>query len=84
MPGLAAICPHANTEKMDDAVSEEEFIERDLEIVERCDAILMLPGYEHSQGAIAEMRHAVSCSLPVFSWDDLKPLRDWAVERQHG
>ncbi len=83
MPGLAAICPHANTEKMDDAVSEDEFITRDLEIVSRCDAILMLPGWEASQGAEQERRRAALLGLPIFFWCDLKPLWNWAVERRH-
>ena len=79
--GAAAICPHTNTYKMDMAVEPEEFVERDLEIVRRCDAVLMLPGWEKSSGAQRERDAATEAGLPIFYWSDLSALEGWINER---
>jgi hypothetical protein len=42
------------------------FIEGDLEIIARCDAILMLPGWERSEGSRMEYSRAVELRMPVY------------------
>ncbi len=41
--GYAVICPHLNTHDFDDEISYEDILAGDLEIVRRCDIIVMLP-----------------------------------------
>lgn len=80
--GGVAICPHTNTYKMDMAIDPEEFVERDLEIVRRCDAVLALPGWEKSKGATAEIKEAWRMCIPVFQWNQINKLEEFIHERQ--
>ena len=65
--GWAVICPHANTLLMDGPdIKPQTFIDGDLEIIRHCDAILMLPGWEGSQGAQMEYSLAVELGMPIY------------------
>lgn len=68
--GYAVICPHANTRHFDGIVGADDFIEGDLVLVERCDLVVFLPNWAHSQGAKQEFRHAVQHGKPVYLWRD--------------
>jgi hypothetical protein len=65
--GWAVICPHANTLFMDGPdIAAMNFIEGDLAIIDRCDAILMLPGWERSEGSKMEYSRAVELGMPIY------------------
>lgn len=64
--GFAAICPHANTRFFDGALSNDIFLEGDLEIVRRCDALLMTADWALSAGAMGERSLALDLGIPVF------------------
>ncbi len=69
--GFAVICPHTNTIMMGgEDLPPEIFLEGDLEILRRCDAILMMKGFEHSQGAIKEWKLAKELDIPVIYQQD--------------
>jgi hypothetical protein len=63
--GYAVICPHLNTHDFDDEVSYEDVLAGDLEIVRRCDVIVMLPDWENSNGAKQEYEEAKRWRLRV-------------------
>lgn len=65
--GAAAVCPHTNTRYFDGAAPDAAFLEGDLEILRRCDAVILVDGWEHSAGASAEAREALRCGLPIFT-----------------
>ena len=46
----------------------EAWLAYDFDVIERCDALVRLPG--HSPGADAEVEHAGNVGVPVFMWDD--------------
>ena len=73
--GAVAICPHANTAHFQDAAPDYVWLKGDLEILRRCDGILMLPTYKESHGAKAEMQEALTLGMPVFF--DHAQLKDW-------
>lgn len=73
--GMAAICPHANTRFFDKAAPDEAFLDGDLAILRRCDAVLLTPDWARSQGALGEKLEAARCGIPVFF--TLKALDDW-------
>lgn len=70
--GFAAICPHSNTRFFDGALPDAVFLEAGLEILRRCDAVLLVKGWEDSKGTHAEIAEAYDRGIPVFtSLDDL-------------
>jgi hypothetical protein len=66
--GGAAICPHKNTAGFGGAfgISDETWLEGALEIMRRCDAVWMLPGWESSEGAKQEKAVAEYYKLPLL------------------
>lgn len=64
--GFTAVCPHLNTFLMDRLGPPEMFIERDLEILAKCDAVVVLPRYHESTGTLGEIRFAQEHRIPVF------------------
>ena len=71
--GAAAICPHANTAHFQDAAPDHVWLDGDLELLKRCDAVLLTPDWERSNGACAEKATAEAARIPVlFSVADLE------------
>ena len=65
--GHAAICPHLNSMFMDGPdLESEQFILGDLEIIKKCDAMVMMDGWGLSPGAKREHGLARSIGIPVF------------------
>ena len=63
--GLFALCPHKNTEHFDKELADV-FIEGTKEMLRRCDAVLLVPGWTASVGALGELTEARRLGLPVF------------------
>lgn len=64
--GFTAISPHLNTAHFQDAAPDEVWLNGDLEILRRCDAVLVVPNWEHSKGTRAEIEFAEAIDIPVF------------------
>ena len=64
--GAACICPHTNTRFYQGAAPDEVWLDGDLEILARCDAVLMTPDWEKSSGARAEHDFAAARGLVVL------------------
>lgn len=73
--GHAAICPHLNTAHFHGAADDSVWLEGDLEIMKRCDAVLMTPDWKRSAGAAAEKQEAEKAGIPVF--ESLAGLEDY-------
>lgn len=56
--GYAVICPHKNTALLDGIATDEVFLQGDLEILKRCDLLVLLPRWQESAGAVAEHDYA--------------------------
>lgn len=63
--GWAAICPHANSRFFSGAAPDDVWLLGDLAILTKCDAVLMVPGWQHSEGARQERTVARSLKIPV-------------------
>lgn len=74
--GHAALCPHTNTRFFQGAAEDHVWLEGDLAMLARCDAVLMTPDWRKSAGATAEHNYAASKSIPVFY--SLEALKQWA------
>lgn len=64
--GAAAICPHTNTRFFQGAAPDHLWLDGDLAILAKCDAILMTPDWSRSTGATAEKEFAEARGIPVF------------------
>ena len=76
--GYTVICPHANSALMN-TVSNEDFIERDLGIVERCDVVFMLPNWRKSTGAVMEFLHAEIHNKDIIVLGHIKDAHGFKV-----
>lgn len=64
--GAAALCPHTNTRFFQGAAPDSVWLDGDLEMLARCDALLTVDNWKDSQGARAEVEHAKTLNIPVF------------------
>jgi len=80
--GAVALCPHSNTGLFDGECPDEVWLQGDLELLRRSDAILMMGKWQYSQGASAEYRAAQQLGLPIFNEPAVtdSELHDWIVE----
>lgn len=74
--GYTVICPHMNTAffDFDCSVDNSVYLAGDLEILERCDAIVMLPNWEQSDGARAELDFAQRMNIPDYKYPNMPLL----------
>lgn len=76
--GWYPVIPHCNTAHMeDDLVHGDEFwLAGTLELMTRCDAVVLVDGWEGSVGTAGEIAKADQIHLPVFRGLDLLPSAD--------
>src|SRR4051794_21675202 len=73
--GAACICPHKNTALFGGAADDSVWLEGDLEMMRRCDAVLCTDDWQRSVGAIEEVRVAKEVGIPVF--ETIAQLQAW-------
>lgn len=73
--GFAPVCMHTTGRFLFGEVSETKMLDASLELVRRCDAVLLLEGYEQSAGAVSELNAAIDADVPTFH--TLAELREW-------
>jgi hypothetical protein len=71
--GYAVICPHLNTANFEEdcKCAYDDYIKGDLQIVSRVDAVVLLPGWQDSNGAKLEAVHAKQHGIPVTEYPAL-------------
>ena len=72
---MCALCPHLNTAHFQGAAPDEVWLNGDLELLKRCDAVLLVPGWNKSTGTLAEIDFARQHCIPVFK--TFEDLREW-------
>ena len=73
--GYAVICPHKNTAFMGGLCPDETWLKGDLEILKRCDVIVMIPGSANSIGACDELDLALEMGIQVIYEDPAFKVR---------
>jgi len=66
VPGWCAICPHTNTRFFQGAAPDEVWLQGDLEILRRCDGVVLTKDWLRSSGARAEVKEAIRCGIPIY------------------
>jgi hypothetical protein len=71
--GYPTITPHLNTANFSDdcTCTENTFLVGYRMMVKLCDGMVMLPGWEKSEGSIAERKYAESYQIPVWEWPEM-------------
>lgn len=64
--GHMPLTPHKNIAHMEGLADDAFFLAGTLELLRRCDAVILVPGWESSVGARAEVAEANRLGLPVF------------------
>lgn len=67
--GGVAMCPHKNTAGLGGAhgILDTTWLDGDLELLSRCDALWAIPGWDTSTGAKREVEYAKADGIPVFT-----------------
>lgn len=76
--GAAALCPHTNTRFFQGAAPDAVWLEGTLALLAKCDACMMVPNWELSQGARGELAYALEHNIPVFY--RMYELEEWLEE----
>jgi len=63
--GFAAITPHLNTAHFQDAAPDDVWLQGDLAILARCDAMIVTDDWQRSEGARNEVDFARSRGIPI-------------------
>lgn len=77
--GEVALCPHKNTAFFGGAADDSLWLDGDLVLLERSDAVLLVDGWENSSGTIDEVIFAITKNIPVFTC-----INSVAVWKYHG
>lgn len=73
--GAVCLCPQKNTAYFGGALPDSVWLDGDLELIRRSDAVLLMPSWESSDGAMREKAFAEQLGLPVCRTID--ELRKW-------
>ena len=64
--GMMPLCPHANTRHMEGLADDQFFLDGTMELLRRCDAVVLVPNWRDSAGARGEVTEAQRLGMPVF------------------
>lgn len=75
--GWFPVIPHSNTGHLDKKAKrpDEFWLEGTMEMMRRCDAVLLCPGWTTSSGTKAEIREAQALGIPIYEhYTELPPV----------
>ena len=64
--GIYAYCPHVHTAFKNGLADDDFWLSHGLEMVRRCDALVLIGDWRLSEGSMAEMALATEMGMPVF------------------
>lgn len=73
--GAMPLMPTSNTRSYAGTLDEKFWYEGTLELLRRCDALILTPGWEGSKGVASEIEEAKRLHLPVF--ERVEELKTW-------
>lgn len=73
--GAAPLIPHANTRFFHGTLTDEFWLAATIVMLDRCDAVMLVPQWQDSKGTLAEVERAKQRGLPVF--EGLYDLKVW-------
>lgn len=66
--GYMPVIPHANTAGFEHLceLGDEFWLDGTLELMRRCDAVVLVAGWQESSGTLGEIEEATALGIPVF------------------
>ena len=64
--GHYALCPHMNSMFMSGVCDEQQFLDGALEMLRRCDAVIMVDGWKQSGGSMLEFANAAGDHTTIY------------------
>jgi hypothetical protein len=79
--GYATISPHMNSGFMENSkgLGNVDMIKAYLDVVSRCDAVILVEGWEKSEGSLLEIDKAIEIGIPVY-----KTLQEFLQKNKEG
>ena len=74
------VCPHTQSRFFAGQLDEQYWIKLTMEMMRRCDAVLLVDRWEKSSGTLGEIEEAGRLEIPVFQ--DLEDLLIWTEEQE--
>jgi hypothetical protein len=70
--GWVPICPHLNTAFFGGAygLPDDVWLKGDLEIIKRCDFVVVISGWRFSNGTLHEIEVAKQAGKHIYYWED--------------
>jgi len=68
--GAVPVIPHTMYRFFQDSLPDDFWLDGTMEILRRCDAILMGPQWEESAGSNSEFKEAEKLGLAIFYWQE--------------
>ena len=65
--GAVPVCPHTMYRFFNGVLPDQFWLDATLDLLRKCDAILLVPRWRESQGAKGERDEAMSLGIPVFN-----------------
>lgn len=72
--GAMPVIPHANTRYFSGINDDQFWLDGTLEMLKRCDAIVLSPHWQRSAGSRGEREHALTWPMPVFYAEEIVRL----------
>lgn len=71
--GDIPLCPHSATRFFDGTLNDAYWLAATLKLLRRCDAILMVAGWQNSEGSLGELAEAERLGIPVRYDEGARP-----------
>lgn len=81
--GWSPLIPHANSGHLDALINlpDQFWLDATLELMRRCDAVVLCPGWARSAGTEGEIREARRIGLPIYANDNDLPTAERFLEK---
>jgi hypothetical protein len=67
--GAMPLCPHTATRFFDHQLTDDFWLAGTMELLARCDGMVLVPGWERSTGSRGEVAFATREGIPIFDTD---------------
>lgn len=76
--GWFPVCPHMNTAHMEEQLDHPDdfWLAGTMLLMEKCTAVVLVPGWQNSTGTLAEVARAKQLGIPVFTNHKFLPDAD--------